>query len=179
MNQEERVVLEHRGYMKQAIEIACQNLQRPFGALLVDSREGEVIASAVNRSYRNPVAHSELEVIHKAVELNAGDVAWQSTVLYVTAEPCPMCMAGILWTGIPKVVYGSSMRTLKGLGYRHIAIQAKEMTAAATGGLICELIGGVLETDCDALFAAAMKLERKSKGTTDSGSTDHWGASES
>ena len=164
MNQEERVVLEHRGYMKQAIEIACQNLQRPFGALLVDSVEGEVIASAVNRSYRNPVAHSELEVIHKAVEQNAGDVAWQNTVMYVTAEPCPMCMAGILWTGIPKVVYGSTMMTLKELGYRHIAVPATQMTAAATGNLSCELIGGVLETDCDALFAAAMKLERKSRG---------------
>lgn len=164
MNLEERVLVEHREYMKQTMEVACQNLQRPFGAVLVDTREGEVLASAVNRAYRNPVAHSELEVIHKAVALHGGDVRWADTVLYVTAEPCPMCMSGILWTGIPKVVYGSSVMTLRDLGYRHIALRAAEVVAAATGRMTCELIGGVLETECDALFAAAIQLEMKSKG---------------
>lgn len=155
--------VEHEAYMKQAIETACQNLQRPFGALLVDHREGEVLASAVNRSYRNPVAHSELEVIHEAARKSGGDVNWRDCTLYVTAEPCPMCMAGILWTGISRVVFGSSIQTLRMLEYRHIDLSAAEMVARAKGDLECELIGGILESECNALFAAAIKLEKKSK----------------
>lgn len=155
--------IEHEAYMKRAIETACQNLQRPFGALLVDSREGEVLASAVNRSYRNPVAHSELEAINEAVRRAGGDVRWQDCTLYVTAEPCAMCMSGILWTGIPRVVYGSSIQTLSRLGYRHIDLPAAEVVGRARGGLGCELIGGMLERECDALFAAAIKLEKKSR----------------
>jgi tRNA(adenine34) deaminase len=156
--------LEHEAYMRRTIEVACQNLQRPFGAVLVDSREGEILAEAVNRSYRNPVAHSELEVIHEAVRRAGGDVRWEDCILYVTAEPCPMCMSGILWTGISKVVYGSSVLTLRDQGYRHIALRAMDIVNAATGGMTCELVGGVLEEECDALFAAAIKLEKKSKG---------------
>lgn len=155
---------EHETYMRRTMEVACQNLQRPFGALLVDGREGEILAEAVNRSYRNPVAHSELEVIHEAVRRARGDVRWEDCTLYVTAEPCPMCMSGILWTGIPKVVYGSSVLTLRALGYRHIALRAQEVIDAATGGMTCELVPGVLEAECDALFAAAIKLEKKSRG---------------
>lgn len=150
--------------MEQAIETACQNLQRPFGALLVDTREGEVIASAVNRSYRNPVAHGELEVIRAAGKNAKGDVRWSECTLYTTAEPCPMCMSGILWAGIARVVYGSSIRTLHKLGYRQIDLRAEEVIARAAGDLGCELRGGVKEAECDALFAAAIKLEKKSRG---------------
>lgn len=163
MSQESSHAIEHEAYMKRAIETACQNLQRPFGALLVDSREGEVLATAVNRSYRNPVAHSELEVINEAVRRAGGDVRWQDCTLYVTAEPCAMCMSGILWTGIPQVVFGSSIATLRDLGYRHIDICAAEVVDRARGGLTCRLLGGILEKECDALFAAAIKLEKKSR----------------
>ncbi len=155
--------VEHEAYMKQAIETACQNLQRPFGALLVDHREGEVLASAVNRSYRNPVAHSELEVINEAVRKSGGDVNWKNCTLYVTAEPCAMCMSGILWTGISRVVFGSSIQTLRDLDYRHIDLRAAEVVARAKGALSCELIGGILESECDALFTAAIKLDKKSR----------------
>lgn len=163
MNKEDERLTEHRGYMKQAIEAACQNLRRPFGALLLDHREGEVIATAVNRSYRNPVAHGELAVIRRAADKNGGDVRWGDCTLYTTAEPCSMCISGILWAGIPRVVYGSSVATLHGMGYRQIRLRAAEVVERGEPRLTCELIGGVMEAECDALFAAAIKLERKSE----------------
>ena len=155
------LIQEHEEYMRRTMEIACQNLQRPFGALLVDTVNGEVVAEAVNRGYRNPTAHSELIVIEEASK--RGDaVAWEDCTMYVTAEPCPMCMTGILWTGIPRVVYGTNMSTLKDLGYRNIDLSAEELVSRANN-LSCELIGGMCEEDCDALFAAAIKLEQASK----------------
>lgn len=148
--------------MAQAMETACQNLKRPFGALLVDVREGEVLASAVNRSYRNPVAHGEMEVIQAAGKNAKGDIRWSDCTLYTTAEPCSMCMSGILWAGISRVVFGSSIPTLHELGYRQIDLRAQEIIDRAKGNLGCELTGGVKEHECDALFAAAIKLEKKS-----------------
>ena len=156
--------LQDETYMAQTMEIACQNLKRPFGAILVDHREGEVLASAINRAYRTPVAHSELEVIRAVGRTAKGDVRWGDCTLYVTAEPCPMCMSGILWTGIYRVVYGTSAATLKSLGYRYIDISAEEVVSRAMEGLTCELVGGVKEAECDALFAAAIKLDKKSNG---------------
>lgn len=163
MTEENDANQEHENYMRQAMEAACQNLQRPFGALLLDHREGEVLATAVNRSYRNPVAHGELEVIHRAAAKTHGDVRWGDCTLYTTAEPCSMCISGILWAGIPRVVYGTSVATLHELGYRQIRLRATEVVERAAPKLSTELIGGVLEAECDALFAAAIKLERKSK----------------
>jgi tRNA(Arg) A34 adenosine deaminase TadA len=164
MDAVEAIRLQDETYMEQAMETACQNLKRPFGALLVDTREGEVIAAAVNRSYRNPVAHGELEAIRVAGKNAKGDIRWSECTLYTTAEPCPMCMSGILWAGISRVVYGSSITTLHELGYRQIDIRAEEVIRRAAGNLTCELVGGVKESECDALFAAAIKLEKKSNG---------------
>lgn len=164
MEERDAVKLQDEMYMAQAMETACQNLKRPFGALLVDVKEGEVVAAAVNRSYRNPVAHGEMEVIQAAVDKTKGDMRWSDCTLYTTAEPCPMCMSGILWAGISRVVYGSSIRTLHELGYRQIDLCAEEVVERARGGLACELVGGVKEAECDALFAAAIKLEKKSNG---------------
>lgn len=160
----EAQLLQDEAYMAQTMETACQNLKRPFGAMLVDHREGEVLAAAVNRAYRNPVAHSELEVIRAAGKTAKGDIRWGDCTLYVTAEPCPMCISGILWTGIARVVYGTSAETLKKLGYRYINISAQEVVDRAMDGLTCELVGGVKEAECDALFSAAIKLDKKSNG---------------
>lgn len=163
MTEENPERLQHENYMRQAIEAACQNLKRPFGALLLDHREGEVLATAVNRSYRNPVAHGEMEVIHRAAEKARGDVRWEDCTLYTTAEPCSMCISGILWAGIPRVVFGTSVTSLHRMGYRQIRLRAAEVVDRAGPNLGTELIGGVLEAECDELFAAAMKLERKSE----------------
>jgi len=164
MEEQDALKLQDEMYMAQAMEVACQNLKRPFGALLVDTREGEVIASAVNRSYRNPVAHGEMEVIQAAGEKAKGDVRWSDCTLYTTAEPCSMCMSGILWAGITRVVYGTTIPTLHRLGYRQIDIRAQEVIDRSGENLGCTLTGGIKETECDALFAAAIKLDKKSIG---------------
>ena len=150
--------LEHSDYMRQVIVLACQNLKRPFASLIVDPINGEVVAEGLNKNYHNPVMHSEIVAITKVVE-KIDDPDWSNYVLYTTAEPNAMAMAGILWTGIGKVVYGSRLSTLNELGYRHIAIPAQEVIDRANN-LQSELVGGILEKECDEIFAAAMKLEK-------------------
>jgi tRNA(adenine34) deaminase len=77
----------------------------PIGAVLV--REGRVLASAYNlrESKHDPTAHAELIAIRRAAS-RAG--AWRLTgaTLYVTLEPCPMCMGAIVLARLDRLVFG-------------------------------------------------------------------------
>ena len=126
--------------------------------MLVVRRSGEVIAKGLNKNYKNPVLHSEIVAITQAVE-QKHIVDWSNTVLYTTAEPSPMGMTAILWTGIPTVIYGSTKDTLQHLGFRQVDIPAQEIIDRAIN-LDCQLIAGVQETKCDELFNAAAKIDK-------------------
>jgi tRNA(Arg) A34 adenosine deaminase TadA len=67
-----------------------------------------------------------------------------------------MCQGAILWAGIQEVVFGTSISTLKRLGWKQIDITAVEVSRR-TPFARCKLIGGVLERDCDALFQEARR----------------------
>jgi tRNA(adenine34) deaminase len=83
-------------------------------------------------------------------------VNWSRLCLYTTAEPCCMCQGAILWAGIRRVVFGTSIETLRKLGWRQIEIPAAEVVRR-TPLAQCELIGAVLERECDDLFRAALE----------------------
>lgn len=65
-----------------------------------------------------------------------------------------MCMGAVFWSGLTTVVYGTSIRFLQAHGWRQIDILADEV-ARRTPGWTCEIVGGVLERECNALFEAA------------------------
>lgn len=145
----------HERYMRRAIEIAQRNPAAPFGALLVERHSEETVAEGLNRGEDNPTWHGEIDAINQCAA-NHTDVAWPRLRLYTTAEPCCMCMGAILWAGITEVVFGTSIHTLKRLGWKQIDIPAEEV-ARQTPFVQCTLIGGVLERDCDELFRSAIR----------------------
>jgi tRNA(Arg) A34 adenosine deaminase TadA len=145
----------HQKYMRRAIEIARRNRGAPFGALLVHRQSGEIVAEGLNRWKENPTWHGEIDAINRCAAENRG-VEWSGLRLYTTAEPCCMCQGAILWTGIPEVVFGTSIQTLTRLGWNQIDIPAHEV-ARRTPFARCKLIGGILERDCDELFRAAVR----------------------
>jgi tRNA(adenine34) deaminase len=138
-------------FMRRAIELAQGNPLLPFGALLVRADTGEVMAEGCNRTADAPIWHGELDAIHRCALAHPGS-DWPLLTLYSTAEPCPMCQAAILWAGISRVAFGTSIRTLQRLGWQQIDIPAEEV-ARRTPFRQCVLVGGVLEAECDALFA--------------------------
>lgn len=95
-------------WMKIAIAKArkaeCIN-EVPIGAVLV--KEGRVIGSGYNRreTDQDPTAHAELIAIRRAA---ARTGAWRLTgaTLYVTLEPCLMCMGAIILSRIDRLVFG-------------------------------------------------------------------------
>lgn len=82
----------------------------PFLAAIYDSK-GHLIAKAANSVVLDKCSHSHAEInVIKATEkiLNTYDLSAHNLTLYVTAEPCMMCLGAILWSGIKEIYYGVS-----------------------------------------------------------------------
>lgn len=85
-----------------------------------------------------------------------GNRDWGNLVLYTTGEPCPMCMSALTWAGIGGVVFASSIATISQSGIKQIKLSAQAVIHAADFRPP-ELLGGVLEAECDALFMRRTK----------------------
>ena len=89
----------------------------PFGAVVV--KDGKVIASSHNCVLKNndSTCHGEIAAIREAErKLKTFDLS--GCELYTTAEPCPMCLAAILWANISKVYFGCSIEDTAEVGFR-------------------------------------------------------------
>ena len=96
-------------YMKSALDEAKKAAEEgevPVGAVIV--KDGEIIASARNNREAtfDATGHAELLAIREACRVLGG---WhlEACELYVTLEPCPMCMGAIINSRLGKVVYGA------------------------------------------------------------------------
>ena len=144
------MALDHEAYMRRAISLADRNPDAPFGCVIVDAQTEEVLAEGVNDAERSPILHGETAAIIDLFDSRPG-VDCTNLVLYTTAEPCPMCSGAILWAALPEVVYGTSIQTLKRLDLPQIDLPCEEVARRASWrGFVAT--GGVLETECDALF---------------------------
>jgi tRNA(adenine34) deaminase len=93
-----------RGAIAEAAK-AESKAEVPIGAVIV--REGRIIARGHNlrETSQDPTGHAELIAIRKAAR-KLGSWRLLDTVLYVTLEPCTMCMGAIILARIPTVVFG-------------------------------------------------------------------------
>ncbi|TYT75602.1 tRNA adenosine(34) deaminase TadA [Desulfobotulus mexicanus] len=103
--------MEDEYYMQLALDAAKKAGQIdevPIGAVIVQ-KTGTVLATAWNRTISNcdPTAHAEILVLRKASEC-MGNYRLPDTTLYVTMEPCIMCMGAIVHARIGRLVYGAA-----------------------------------------------------------------------
>jgi len=101
-------VKNHEYWMQRAIAEAGKARAKdevPIGCVIV--RDGRIIARGHNlrESAQDPSAHAELIAIRKAAR-KLGSWRLLETTLYVTLEPCIMCMGAIILSRIPTVVFG-------------------------------------------------------------------------
>ena len=111
-------------FMKVAIQEAKKGIRKghggPFGAVIV--KDGEIVGRGHNQVVKNndPTCHGEMMAIHMACKkLNTFDLS--GTEIYTTGEPCPMCLAAILWANISKVYYGCNIVDTETIGFRDLA----------------------------------------------------------
>lgn len=101
---------DHARFMRAALREARRAAtagEVPVGAVVV-SEAGELLAAAHNRTeeLRDPTAHAELLAL-RAAAAKVGDWRLSNATLYVTLEPCPMCLGAALQTHLKRIVYGA------------------------------------------------------------------------
>ena len=90
----------------------------PFGAVIVD-KKGNIIAKGNNMVLANndPTAHAEVTVIREACK-KLGTYDLSGYILYTSCEPCPMCLAAIIWANIKEVYYACTRDDAGKIGFR-------------------------------------------------------------
>ena len=101
---------EDEKFMRLAIEKALEAGRLgevPVGAVIADSSE-RVISSGYNlrETTNDPTAHAETVAIRKAAE-HLGSWRLDGCTIYVTLEPCAMCMGAIVLSRIERLVFGA------------------------------------------------------------------------
>lgn len=122
----------------------------PFGADIVSTATGERLMREVNRvgPDHDPSAHAETLTIRLAcAKLGSGSL--KGYTLYTTCEPCAMCMACALWSGLDRLVFGATIAD-GGRFVSQISIPAKEV--ARRTDLHCVVAGPVEREICVKLF---------------------------
>lgn len=107
-------------FMNEAIKEAYKGINKgdggPFGTVIV--KGDEIVGRGHNLvvSHNDPTAHGEISAIRDACK-NLGTFSLKGCQLYTTAEPCPMCLAAILWARIDKIYYGCNIDDTAKIGF--------------------------------------------------------------
>ncbi|MDR0233035.1 MAG: nucleoside deaminase [Dysgonamonadaceae bacterium] len=105
--------------MRKAINLSIENVKSgggPFGAVI--TKDGKIIATGVNLVTKNndPTAHAEVSAIRKAAR-KLGTFDLSGCEIYISCEPCPMCLGAIYWARLGKMYYGNTKTDAKNIGF--------------------------------------------------------------
>ena len=138
-------------YMRMALDeahLAYEAGEIPIGAVVVC--KDRVISRAHNltETLCDVTAHAEMQAITSAANTLGGKYLTDCT-LYVTVEPCTMCVGAIGWAQIPRIVYGAADEKR---GFHEYAPKAIHPKATITTG--------VLEEECRQLMQEFFRSRR-------------------
>lgn len=129
-------------YMRRALELAGQaEGEVPVGAVVV--LDGKVIGEGWNRplSTRDATSHAEIEAIRAAGRV-AGNYRLGEASLYVTLEPCTMCVGAVFNARIARVVYGAAEPKT---GAADLFMSRHNHHAKVQGGVLAEECAALLK----------------------------------
>ena len=144
-------------FMREALALAAQAASAgevPVGAVVV--REGRIIGRGYNRpiTSNDPTAHAEIVALREAAAAE-GNYRLPGCELYVTLEPCAMCVGAMVHARIGRIVYGTRDPKTGACGS---IVDLPALTAWNHHG---RFEGGVLADECGAVlrrFFAARRM---------------------
>lgn len=146
--------------MREALRLAYKAKKKgevPIRAVVV--LNDKIVGRGYNLRTRSQMAtaHAEVRAIDRACKKIK---SWrlQGAEIYVTLEPCPMCMGAILNARIDRVYFGAYEQKGRSL--------TRELANANLLNHTTEVTGGVLEAECSEVlssFFSEMRLKEKEK----------------
>lgn len=144
---------EDEKWMKIAIKQAIKSQSKgevPVGAVLV--KDGKLITEAHNNPiYKNDAtAHAEIEIIRSAGEIFK-NYRLNNTTIYVTLEPCIMCIGALMHARVERIVYGACNSKI----YENREIRNLDYIKSQIN-----ITGGVLKYECSQMLKNFFKIRR-------------------
>ena len=126
-------------------EVAANAGEVPVGAVVVS--RADIIGVGQNRSVRDndPSAHAEVVALREACLAQANYRLTDAT-LYVTLEPCAMCIGALVQARVSRVVFGAYDPKAGAAG------SAVDLTESKAFNHRFEIMGGLLADECGALL---------------------------
>lgn len=144
--------------MQQALALARQAANEgevPVGAVLVDGVEGLLLGQGRNSSIArcDPTSHAEILALREAAA-KMGNYRLPGAVLYVTLEPCMMCVGALVHARVERLVFGAPEPRTGAVVSREqgLASSAHNHRVAVTSG--------VMQEDCAALLKEFFRERR-------------------
>ncbi len=148
--------MDHQAFMRLALAQAAQAHEAgevPVGAVVV--LDGAVIGSGFNQPIgtHDPTAHAEV-VAMRAAAAALGNYRLTGATLYVTVEPCLMCVGAMVHARLAAVVYGATEPRSGAI----VSMASAHEFAGLNHRLAAH--GGVLEDECRAIMQQFFKDRR-------------------
>jgi tRNA(adenine34) deaminase len=149
-------VMSDESFMRLALQEAKQAFKQgeiPIGAVVVEN--GEVIGRSFNSTItlQDPTAHAEIIALQRAAK-HKGSYRLPKVTLYITTEPCLMCLGAALHARVKRIVYGTeepkfgavksliNFSQLKGLNHKP------------------EIVSGILADECSTILKDFFQQKR-------------------
>jgi tRNA(adenine34) deaminase len=144
------------GHMRAALaeaEAAAESGEVPVGAVVVAG--GAIIARGHNRSEtdNDPSAHAEIVALREAAR-TTGNYRLTDATLYVTLEPCAMCMGALVQARIERLVFGAYDPKAGAAG------SAIDLSDSPSFNHRFEINGGVMAEECGSLLKSFFESRR-------------------
>lgn len=144
-------------WMREALQLAQQAAdvgEVPVGAVLVE--DGEIIGAGFNQPIRtcDATAHAEVVTLRSASQFRQ-NYRLPGTTLYVTLEPCTMCLGALIHARVDRLVFGASEPKAGAV------ISRARLTEAEYFNHRLAFTPGVLEAECSALLQSFFQSRRK------------------
>ena len=156
MNQQENDEYWMRQALQQA-QKAADSDEVPVGAVLVD-QSGECLASGHNQpiSAVDPTAHAEIVVLREAAK-RMNNYRLPDTTLYITLEPCTMCVGALVQARVARIVFAASEPKAGAI------VSALRLFETGRFNHQPEIDSGVMEAESSSLLANFFQQKRQLK----------------
>ena len=154
-----RLIEQDEIWMRRALELAAQAEalgEVPVGAVIV--RDGEVIGEGFNQpiSSCDPSAHAEIVAVRAAAK-SVNNYRLPGASIYVTLEPCTMCIGALIHARIERLIYGTTEPKSGAV------ISQSQLLMADYFNHRIEFTGGVLAHECQHQLSQFFQKRRDEK----------------